>query len=294
MPTPITTFSIVAYDAAEDAFGVGVASKFLAVGSIVPWARAGVGGVATQAMGKYTFGPDGLALMADGLSASEALARLLQADTMPEHRQVGLVDARGGVAAHTGSECLDYAGHRLGDNFTVQGNILAGPQVLDAMVEAFTTASGDLANRLTQALQAAEDAGGDRRGKQSAALLVAKANAGYGGDNDRYLDLRVDDDPRPIGKLAELVAAHRVFFGPADERDAMPINMTLARELQTMLVKAGFYAGAVDGVWDDTARQAFDQLISVENLEERWNLRDTPDSIDPVALDYLRRRFGDG
>jgi uncharacterized Ntn-hydrolase superfamily protein len=292
MKNVINTFSIVAYDPDEDAFGVGVASKFLAVGAIVPWARAGIGGVATQAMGKYTFGPDGLALMAQGLSASEALARLLANDPGRENRQVGLVDARGGVAAHTGRDCLDFAGHRLGENFTVQGNILAGPQVLDAMVETYRNASGDLATRLVQTLQAAEDAGGDRRGKQSAALVVAKANAGYGGDNDRYLDLRVDDDPRPIGRLAELVTTHFVFFGQPRAEDAVPVTKDLARELQTMLAAQGFYAGEVTGEWDAPTRQAFDQLVSVENLEERWSLAETPDAIDRVALDYLRMRFG--
>lgn len=291
MPPKIATFSIVAYDPAEDAIGVAVASKFLAVGAIVPWARAGVGGVATQAMGKYTFGPDGLALMQQGLSAEDALAQLLVNDSGRDHRQVGLVDVRGGVAAHTGSGCLDYAGHRLGENFTCQGNILAGPQVLEAMVSTYTSANGDLATRLVQALQAAEDAGGDKRGKQAAAVLVAKAHAGYGGDNDHYLDLRVDDDPQPIARLAELVRTHYVFFGQPTPEDAVPIDAALARELQAIAASQGFYGGEVDGVWDDESRRAFDHLVSVENLEERWNLETTPDVVDRVALDYLRTRF---
>jgi uncharacterized Ntn-hydrolase superfamily protein len=292
MPQIIATFSIAAYDPTEDAFGVAVASKFLAVGAIVPWAKAGVGAVATQAMGKYTFGPDGLALMSQGLSAPEALERLLAADPGRASRQVGLVDARGGVAAHTGSECLYYAGHRLGDGFTCQGNILAGPAVLDAMAAAYTGAQGDFATRLVQALQAAEDAGGDSRGKQSAALVVARHNAGYGGDNDRYLDLRVDDDPRPVGRLAELVRTHFVFFGQPRAEDALPVDETLARELQALLAAQGLYAGEVNGVWDVLSRRAFDRLVSVENLEERWNLHDNPDTLDRVALAYLRERFG--
>ncbi len=292
MPIRIATFSIVAYDPTEDAFGVAVASKFLAVGAIVPWAQAGVGGVATQAMGKYTFGPDGLALMARGLSATDSLAELLVNDHGRDYRQVGLVDAHGGVAAHTGSGCLEYAGHRIGENFTCQGNILAGPQVLDAMVDTYTSASGDLATRLVQALQAAEDAGGDKRGKQAAAVLVAKAHAGYGGDNDHYLDLRVDDDPQPITRLAELVRTHFVFFGQPNPEDAVPIDTALARELQALTVAQGFYNGEANGVWDDASRRAFDHLVSVENLEERWNIDTTPDVIDRVALDYLRTRFG--
>jgi len=292
MPMTIATFSIAAYDPAEDAFGVAVASKFLAVGAIVPWARAGVGAVATQAMGKYTFGPDGLELMAQGLSAPEALERLLSADPGREFRQVGLVDARGGVAAHTGSECLYYAGHRLGDGFTCQGNILTGPEVLDAMAATYTSAQGDFASRLVQALQAAEDAGGDSRGKQAAAVVVARAHGGYGGDNDRYLDLRVDDDPRPVGRLAELVRTHFVFFGQPRAQDALPVDETLARELQSLLAAQGFYSGAVNGQWDEASRRAFDKLVSIENLEERWNLQDNPDTVDSVALAYLRERFG--
>ena len=292
MPRTIATFSIAAYDAEEDAFGVAVASKFLAVGAIVPWARAGVGAVATQAMGKYTFGPDGLDLMAQGLSAPQALETLLAADPGREFRQVGLVDARGGVAAHTGSECLYYAGHRLGESFTCQGNILTGPDVLDAMSAAYTGAQGDFATRLVKALQAAEDAGGDSRGKQAAAIVVAKNHAGYGGDNDRYLDLRVDDDPRPVGRLAELVRTHFVFFGQPRPEDARPIDEALARELQQLLAAQGFYNGDIDGQWDDASRRAFDRLVSIENLEERWNLQDNPDTLDSVALAYLRERFG--
>ena len=292
MVTTIATFSIAAYDPTENAFGVAVASKFLAVGAIVPWAQAGVGAVATQAMGKVSFGPDGLALMAQGLSASDALARLLANDPGREHRQVGLVDARGGVAAHTGSDCLYYAGHRLGDGFTCQGNILTGPEVLAAMVETYTSASGDFASRLVQTLQAAESAGGDSRGKQAAAVLVAKAHAGYGGDNDHYLDLRVDDDPRPVGRLAELVRTHFVFFGQPRPEDAVPIDRELARELQFRVAALGFYHGEIDGQWDDASRRAFDRLVSIENLEERWSLTETPDSIDSVALAYLRERFG--
>lgn len=292
MPMTIATFSIVAYDPAEDAFGVAVASKFLAVGAIVPWAKAGVGAVATQAMGKYTFGPDGLALMAQGLSASEALARLLASDLHRESRQVGLVDARGGVAAHTGSQCLDYAGHRLGAGFTCQGNILSGEDVLDTMVEAYTGAQGDFAARLVQALQAAENAGGDRRGKQSAAIVVARHNAGYGGDNDRYLDLRVDDDPRPVERLAELVRTHFVFFGQSRPQDAVPIDNDLARELQDLLARQGYYTGETNGDWDEESRRAFEKLISIENLEERWSVQATPNTLDSVALAYLRERFG--
>jgi uncharacterized Ntn-hydrolase superfamily protein len=288
----IQTFSIVAYDPTDQAFGVGVASKFLAVGAAVPWARAGVGAVATQAMSKITFGPDGLERMARGISAADTLAALLAADPGREHRQAGMVDAQGQAAAHTGRECMDYAGHRIGDGFTCQGNILAGPGVLDAMVEAYQSSRGELGRRLLAALQAADAQGGDRRGKQAAAILVVKPSGGYGGDNDRYMDLRVDDDPEPLRKLANLVAAHHVFFGTPRAEDAIPIDETLARELQGMMRDAGYYQGDVNGTWDDGTIRAFSSFIGAENLEERWSADRRPDHIDRVALDYLRQRLG--
>ncbi len=286
------TFSIVAYEPTEQAWGVAVASKFLAAGALVSWAQAGAGAVATQALARVGFGPDGLGLMATGKSAGETLAALLADDPQRERRQIGIVDAQGQVAAHTGSECHDWAGHKIGEGFTCQGNILTGPETLDAMAAAFTQTLGELGDRLVAALLAGENVGGDSRGKQAAAVLVVRPGGGYGGDTDRYLDLRVDDDAEPVKKLAQLVKTHHLFFGKPRPQDQTPITGEIARELQTIMLEQGYFVGQSDGVWDEVSQQAFWALVGNENLEERWNLEQSPDKIDRVALDYLRKRFG--
>ena len=288
----IQTFSIVAHCPDEEAWGVAVASKFPAVGAVVPWARAGAGAVATQSYAKIGFGPDGLALMGEGLSAADALSRLLEADEGRETRQVALVDARGGVAAHTGSACHDWAGHLLGEGFSAQGNLLAGLAVVDAMAAGFRRAEGELADRLVKALRAGERAGGDKRGKQSAAVLVTRPNGGYGGDNDRYLDLRVDDAAEPVADLIALVKLHHLHFQPPRPEDRLRIDEDIARELQAMMIEQGYMTGEVNGDWDEVCQQVFHMLIGNENLEMRWTPEANRHSIDRVALEYLRQRFG--
>ena len=285
------TFSIAAYDPNSQAFGVAVASKFLAVASVVSWARADAGAVATQALGKVSFGPDGLSMMAAGKGAQETLAALLATDPQREHRQVGIVDRHGGAAAHSGTSCFDWKGHRVGEGFTCQGNILTGPETIAAMADAFAAAKGELADRLMAALLAGDEAGGDKRGKQSAGLLVVKANGGYGGDNDRYLDLRVDDDPEPVTRLRSLVATHHLFFGAVNPQDQLIINADIARELQAIMRTGGYRQAEPDGVWDDESIRAFWALVGNENLEERWHIEINPNSIDRIALEYLRGRF---
>lgn len=284
------TFSIVAYEPAEAAWGVAVASKFLAAAAVVSWAQAGAGAVATQASAKLPFGPRGLKHMAQGVSAGAVLAALLREDDGGPHRQVGMVDALGGTAAHTGAGCLAWAGHRIGAGFTCQGNLLTGPDVLEAMETAFLGAEGELADRLHAALLAGDRMGGDRRGRQSAGLLVVKAGGGYGGDNDRYLDLRVDDDPDPVLRLGGLLRAHHLFFGEANPADRLPIDAALAHELRSMCLRAGLTDRAPGGEWDDEARRDFERLAGAENLEERWPAGDES-MIDGVALAYLRERF---
>ncbi|QWK09818.1 MAG: DUF1028 domain-containing protein [Thermoflexus hugenholtzii] len=285
---PCATFSIVAFDPARQEWGVAVASKFLAAGAVVPWARAGAGAVATQSYANTRFGPEGLDRMAEGLSAEETLAHLLAADPEREKRQVGLVDRAGRAAAFTGAECLPWAGHRIGEGFCCQGNLLVDARTLEAMAETFVKATGELADRLVAALLAGDRAGGDRRGRQSAAILVVREGGGYGGFNDRYMDLRVDDDPDPVAKLKDLVELHHLYFGTPRPEDRIPIDAALAQEIQRLLRHVGLYTGEITGVYDEATRRALETLFGIENLEERWQ---PGDAIDRVAWEFLRRRF---
>jgi uncharacterized Ntn-hydrolase superfamily protein len=213
-PPPVATFSIVAFDPNTDELGVAVQSKFIAVGAVVPWARAGVGAIATQSWANTTYGPEGLKLLKAGEEPKKVLAKLLAADKARERRQVGILDAKGRPATFTGKRCQPWAGGKTGQNYCVQGNILAGPQVVDAMAKAFEAARGDLGERMIAALSAGQRAGGDKRGKQSAALLIVRKGAGYSGFNDRYRDLRVDDHAEPIKELLRIYRLHKRIFPP--------------------------------------------------------------------------------
>jgi uncharacterized Ntn-hydrolase superfamily protein len=288
--TPIATFSIVAYDPDRQEWGVAVQSKFLAVGAVVPWAKAGAGAVATQAYANLRYGPEGLEMMGNGRSAPDTLAALLAADDGRAQRQVGLVDKYGVAAAHTGAACNAWAGHIVGEGFACQGNILL-PGTVEAMAESFESlrgGPGELGDWLVGALAAGQAAGGDSRGRQAAAVQVVRAGGGYGGNNDRYLDLRVDDDPRPIARLAELLEMHHLFFGSVDADDLIPLA-EVAAELQRLLQRSGHYDGPLSGEFDEPTRQALRVLVGQENLEERWDGRDN--LIDRVVVEYLRGRF---
>ncbi len=286
----IHTFSIVAHDPREESWGVAVASKFLAVGALVPYARAGVGAVATQSLANLSYGEQGLAFMAQGLSAAEALERLTAADEGRAQRQAGLVDARGRAATFTGEGCMPWAGGIAGDGFAVQGNILASERVVLSMAEAFERARGELADRLHAALLAGDLAGGDRRGRQSAALLVVKPGGSYGGYNDRYVDLRVDDHADPVPELGNLLALHHLFLGASRPEERLAIDRELAAELQALLMRLGYYQGEVDGGWSPETQAAFATFTGTENLEERVDV--AAGFIDPPALEYIRRKFG--
>jgi len=222
----VATYSIAALDPKTGDLGVAVQSKFFGVGTVVPWAKAGVGAVATQAEANITYGSEGLKLLAQGKTPDTVLKRLTEKDARRESRQCGIVDARGRSAAFTGRGCQAFASHRTARDIAIQGNILEGPGVLDAMMSAYAKAreapGSELADWLVAALQAGEDAGGDRRGRQSAALLVVRDKAGYGGGNDRYIDLRVDDDANPTHELSRLLALHRDFY--ADKHAARPVR----------------------------------------------------------------------
>src|SRR5215211_858368 len=236
----IATFSIVCFDPETDSLGVAVQSKFLAVGSVVPWARAGVGAVATQAMANYNYGPHGLELMAQGKTADEAVEGLISSDEDREHRQIGVVDGRGRAATFTGSECFDWAGGVTGEHYAAQGNILVGGETVEAMASAYEETGGELATRLLGALDAGQGAGGDSRGKQSAALLVVREGGGYEGDNDRVVDLRVDDHPEPIKELMRIRDLHTLYFGETKPDDVVAVDGDVKREVAVALGRLGY------------------------------------------------------
>ena len=234
------TFSIVARDAETGDLGIAVASKFLAVGSVVPWARAGVGAIATQAYANVRFGPDGLNLMADGVSAEEALRRLTDADPGAAERQAGFVDAIGRAATFTGAGCLHWAGGRTAEGVAAQGNILTGPEVVDAILAAYAAADGPFAGRLLDALLAGDRAGGDARGRQSAAILIVREDGGYAGGNDRWIDLRVDDHEDPVPELIRTWGVWRLLMERPDPADLLEIDAALAAELRERLTALGW------------------------------------------------------
>ena len=253
-------------------------SKFLGVGSVVPWAVPGVGAVATQAYANPRYGPDGLALLREGSSAQEVVERLTTADDGRNHRQLGVVDGQGRGASFTGSECMDWAGGRTGDGYAAQGNILVSAATVDAIAETFESTNGSLAERLLDCLDAAQAAGGDRRGQQSAALLVVEPDGGYAGLSDEVVDLRVDEHPRPLEELRRIFVMHQAIFGKTPREEWVDVDHALADELRERLTKLG-YEGELG--------QAFFTWAGNENLEERV---DGIESVDPVVLEELRRQ----
>jgi uncharacterized Ntn-hydrolase superfamily protein len=275
----VATYSIAACDLDAKQWGVATQSKFLAVGSVVPWAAPEVGAVATQAYANPRYGPSGLDLLRDGRSAQEAVDELTGADEGREHRQLGFVDAQGGSATFTGSECLDWAGGRTGPGYAAQGNILVSGATVDAIAETFESSSGrPLAERLLDCLAAAQAAGGDSRGQQSAALLVVQRDGGYAGLSDEVFDLRVDDHERPIEELRRLYVLHQAIFGQTPREDWVTVDAELATELRERLARLGY-----EGELDD----AFNRWAGTENLEERV---DGVGEIDPIVLEELRSR----
>lgn len=269
----IATYSICACDPEAGQWGVATQSKFLAVGSVVPWAEPGVGAIATQSYANPRYGPDGLALLREGLRADEVVARLTDADPGREQRQLGVVDAEGGAATFTGSACHAWAGGVTGPGYAIQGNILVSEETVTAMEHAFSTSRGrSLAERLLDTLAAAEAAGGDSRGRQSSALLVVERDGGYAGLSDVLVDLRVDDHPDPVGELQRLHGLHSALFGSTPRDEWLAVDAELRAELAARLATLGHASLA--------------EWAGIENLEERV---DGEDAVDPVVLDALRR-----
>lgn len=275
----VATYSIVACDLGAEQWGVAVQSKFLSVGSVVPWAEPHVGAVATQAYANPRYGPQGLDLLREGLSAQEVVERLTGADEGRDHRQLGVVDAKGNPATYTGSECMDWAGGRTGAGYAAQGNILVSAETVDALAETFEGSAGQpLAERLIDCLAAAQAAGGDSRGQQSSALLVVERDGGYAQMSDVVVELRVEDHERPIEELRRIYVLHDEIFGSTPRDKWLEVDETLAAELRERLAKLGY---------EKDLAEAFLAWSGKENLEDRV---DGVEQLDPVVLEALRSR----
>jgi uncharacterized Ntn-hydrolase superfamily protein len=277
------TFSIVGYDPIEKEWGVAVQSKFLGVGAVVPWAKAGVGAIATQSYANTSYGPKGLQLMAEGKSAEETLQLLLADDPDKEMRQVGIVDANGDAASFTGKACYDWAGGVIGTHFAAQGNILVDEKTVDAMAQVFKESTGSLADRLLAALDAGQEAGGDSRGKQSAAVYIVKENGGYGGFNDRYIDLRVDDHPDPIKELIRIYHLQQLYFAPSKPERVVAIEGEVKSELVENLIRYGYLSDKAVG--EEEIDKALTAFIHTENFEMR---EQETGEIDLEILEYMK------
>jgi uncharacterized Ntn-hydrolase superfamily protein len=277
------TFSIVACDLEERAWGVAVASKFPAVGAVVPWAKAEAGAVATQSFANTSYGPHGLELMSQGISAEETLALLLQDDQGRDLRQVGLVDANGKAATYTGQGCFPWAGGVSGRGYAIQGNILKSAKVVPAMEKAYLKTKGSLPKRLLAALLAGDRAGGDKRGRQSAAMYIVKPKGGYGGFVDRWIDYRVDDHDDPVLRLGELLEMHELYFGKSPESERMHLKGKALKQITEILAQERYLKKG------RSFQDAFNEFIGNENFEERAD----PEGkwIDKPVLKFMVKKF---
>ncbi|WP_201715994.1 DUF1028 domain-containing protein [Rossellomorea arthrocnemi] len=275
------TYSIVGYDPEEKEWGIAVQSKFLGVGSVVPFAKAGVGAVATQSYANTSYGPLALQLMEEGKTAEEAMDIITQDDPERPLRQVGLIDAGGNAATFTGEGCYDWAGGQTGKHFAAQGNILVDGQTVRAMADTFESTTGSLAERLLNALEAGQEAGGDSRGMQSAALLVVKESGGYGGFNDRYIDLRVDDHASPIKELKRIYLLHQLYFKESDAGRVVLLDGHIHDEVERELTRLG-YAKEKQSLYHNLKDYLHTENFEMREQEENY--------IDLDVLDYMKNQ----
>ncbi|HMA60733.1 MAG TPA: DUF1028 domain-containing protein [Halanaerobiales bacterium] len=280
----VNTFSIVGYDPDKEELGIAVQSKFLAVGAVVPWAKAKVGAIATQALANLDYGEEGLKLLEEGYSPAEVIKKLRAEDENDQSRQVGVVSATGKSASFTGDDCYDWAGGITGDNFACQGNILVGEDTVQAMADTFTNTEGDLADRLVTALEAGQKAGGDKRGRQSAALLVVKENGSYGGYNDRYIDLRVDDHETPIQELKRLLDIFYLYFGDK-EVEKVELTDEVIKEVKQYLKNLDLFSGKIDAENNEEFKKSLESFYHQENFEER---KQKEGFLDKDILNYMK------
>ncbi len=294
------TFSIAAFDPQTGDLGVAVQSKFPNVRAMVPWGEAGVGAVATQALANASYGPKGLALMRNGATAPEALKILIENDSLREERQAGFVDAKGNSATWTGRNTFDWAGGSAGGNwggrgeiaagkfFAAQGNILVGKETVEAMARTFQDTKGSLADKLVASLVAGGKAGGDRRGEQSAALLVVRKGAGYQGELDNFVDISIYDHPHPLQELERLYSIHKLYFFKTDPKNLVKIDKVLCTELQRIMKERGFYMGEVNGTFDAVTKKTLQDFMYWENYDERVR---EDDQIDKEVLGDIRKNY---
>lgn len=286
-----STFSIAACDLKEQIWGVAVASKFPAVGAAVPWVKAEIGAIATQSYINTSYGPKGLDLLASGKSAQETLDELLAADPEREIRQVGLVDAQGKAATFTGKKCHDWAGGLTGAGYAIQGNILTGADVIQKMEATFLETEGDLPARLYAALYAGDRAGGDKRGRQAAAIYVAKPHGGYGGFLDRWIDYRVDDHLDPVPRLGELLELHELYMGNSPPEEWVKLEGEVLKDLQKIMAGLGYYQPDINGKYTPESAETLRSFMGNENFEERIHFKDGEGWLDQPVLDYLLKKF---
>ncbi|AOM83453.1 DUF1028 domain-containing protein [Salisediminibacterium beveridgei] len=282
----VATFSLIGFDPDTREWGIAVQSKFLGVGAVVPWAKAETGAIATQSFANTSFGPDGLTYLDRGLSPEEVVEKLIADDPDMELRQFAVMDRHGETAVFTGNDCYDWAGHRQGAHCTAQGNILVSEDTVHQLVHTFESAQGTLAERLLEALHQGQEAGGDSRGKQSAALFVVKEKGGYGGYNDRVYDLRVDDHKEPIKELRRLYDLHQLYFTRPKEEDLIPVEGDLLKELIGLIREQGIQVPD-EKAYTDEVKEALKTYFMRENFEERW-IEDA--QIDPEVLSYMRKQ----
>ncbi len=284
-----STFSIVACDLEAKTWGVAVASKFPAVGAAVPWVKAEIGAVATQSYVNTSYGPNGLKMMAEGVSAEKTLEKLLASDEERAIRQVGIVDAHGNAVTFTGEKCHDWAGGLIGKGYAIQGNILTGAKVIQKMEEIFLETKGDLPTRLYAALYAGDRAGGDKRGRQASAIYVAKPQGGYGGFLDRWIDYRIDNALDPVAELGELLELHELYMGTSPKSERVKLEGAILVDLQKIMASLGYYQPKLDGVYNKTAQESLKSFLGNENFENRFYAEEG--LLDQPVVDYLLKKF---
>lgn len=281
------TFSIAAFDPENGDLGIAVQSKFPNVGVVIPFARAGIGAIATQSYCNTSFGPRGLMLLQKGASPREVVDELIAGDEAREYRQLAVIDAQGNGAAYTGAQCFEWCGSIVEDNFSVQGNCLESEKVTNHMAQSMRDSRGPLVERLLDALATGQAAGGDRRGQQSAALLVVREGGGYGGHDDRYVDISVYDHPAPIDELYRLYAIHRLTYFRSDPDKLVPAEGEIARELQEIMKARSFYGGEIDGLFNEATRNALHDFMGWENYDERIR---GDELVDLEVLEDIRKK----